>query len=67
MIFNLSPCVEVHVSQTVVDAKVLDVEEMVICVEVSSVFVGGLLCVTKLVIKAKLEDLNRNFDQDRSK
>jgi len=50
------PSVEVHVSQTVVDAKVLDVEEMVICVEVPSVFVGWLLCVTKLVIKAKLED-----------
>jgi len=49
------PSVEVHVSQTVVDAKVLDVEEMVICVEVPSVLVSGLLCVTKLVVKAKLE------------
>ena len=56
---NLAPCVEVHVSQTVVDAKVLDMEEMVICVEVPSVFVSWLLRVTKLVVEAKLEHLNR--------
>ena len=56
---NLAPCVEVHVSQTVVDAKVLDMEEVVICVKVSTIFVSWLLCVTKFVVKAKLEHLKK--------
>ena len=56
---NISPCVKVHVSQTVVDAKVLDVEEVVIRVEVSTILVSWLLCVTKLVVNAKLEHLNK--------
>jgi len=49
------PCVEVHVSETVVDAKVLDMEEVVIRMEVPSILVAWLLRVTKLVIEAKLE------------
>ena len=34
-------------------------EEVVICVEVPTVFVSWLLCVTKFVVKAKLEHLNK--------
>merc|ERR1711971_1318935 len=49
------PCVKVHVSQTVVGAQVLDVEEVVIRVEVSTILVSWLLGVTKLVVNAKLE------------
>ena len=57
--FHHPPCVEVHVSQTVVDAKVLDMKEVVISVEVSTIFVSWLLRVTKFVVKAKLEHLNK--------
>jgi len=48
-------CVKVHVSETVVDAEVFDMEEVVVRVEVSAIFVGWLLCVPELVVHAELE------------
>ena len=56
--FHHPPCVEVHVGQTVVDAEVLDMEEVVIRVEVPSVIVGWLLRVAKLVVHTELENLH---------
>ena len=56
--FHHPPCVEVHVGQTVVDAEVLDMEEVVVRVEVSAIFVCWLLCVPELVVHAELEHLH---------
>ena len=43
-------------------------EEVVISVEVSTIFVSWLLCVTKFVVKAKLEHLNKkSSDQNKAK
>jgi len=45
---------EVHIHETVVDAKVLDMEEMMISMEVAPVIVSWFLCVSKLIIDAVL-------------
>ena len=46
---------EIHVHQAVVDAKVLDMEQMVVGVEVPPIFVGWFLSVAELVVEAELE------------
>ena len=47
---------EVHVHQAVVDAKVLDMKEMMICMKVVSTCVLRFLGMTKLVVNAVLDD-----------